>query len=63
MPACENRLETLDGRKGNPMKMKQIRALCETILWLGGLALVIYFGMTESLTQEVFHWMQPRWLP
>ncbi len=45
------------------MKMKQIRALCETILWLGGLALVIYFGMTESLTQEVFHWMQPRWLP
>ena len=43
--------------------MKRIRELLKTILWLGGLALVIYFGVNEQMTNGPLHWIHPQWLP
>ena len=39
--------------------MKQIREVFKTILWLGGLALLIYFGVNDTMTHGLFPWLHP----
>ena len=39
--------------------MGQIREILKTLLWLGGLALVIYFGVNEQLTHGFWLWIHP----
>jgi|GEM_PF-1145758 len=37
--------------------MKQISEVLKTILWLGGLALVIYSGVNETMASGLIQWI------